>query len=188
MGKGNTSEDRPAKQDYETPQQLVDLFADMLGVTFSVDLAGTYTNKKAPQVISLDDDGFSSLEEPWEGWLTEFPGAGWLNPPYSNPECGRFVKKCCALPRHFDIVALVPACICTKWWLAANVPAHASIYPLFPRIPFVGMDQGIDRDLVLLVFDGLTQGLKDPIYWFQQLKSRGGLTKEGKLPWLEKQN
>nr|MBA2658651.1 hypothetical protein [Nitrosospira sp.] len=97
--------------------------------------------------------------------------AAWLNPPYNTTDIKAFMTKCKRFAATGNTVtALIPAVICTKWFLD-NVSEVADIYPMFPRISFIGMDQGIDRDLCIAHYSPTSTGaLKPPIYWKKELE------------------
>jgi len=132
-----------SKQDYSTPQELIDAIERRLG-PFQFDLAASYLNTKAPRFISLDKEE-DSLKVDWPiGELC------WLNPPFADIE--PWVKKCRITSElGSKIVMLAPASVGSNWF-AEEVWGHAGVVALRPRITFEGCKDPYPKDCMLLLW------------------------------------
>lgn len=130
-GGARVSSGKDSKQDYGTPQSLVDALGKLFKLPVEVDLAATPNNTKAPSFITPAEN---SLSVPW------FKRFGkrlcFLNPPFSDIE--PWARKC----RHealrgSRICFLTPASVDSIWW---EVYVHNGARILFcqPRITFIG--------------------------------------------------
>lgn len=165
---GNTDPNRPSKQDYVTPVGLMEKISEFLQVELVLDLACTRQNQRTAFGITYPE--YDSLKLSWPDVWASLPrksprAAAWLNPPYDRVR--PWAERCrLARAAGVPIVTLWPAVVCTKWYLD-NVLTYSKQYCAFPRIPFEGMDQGIDRDLVICHYDPTDEktGLVGPFYW-----------------------
>ena len=98
----------PATDDRATDQRFVDELAVRLGGPFTLDVAASSENAKAPDHFTIDDDG---LTQSWAGRV-------WCNPPYSD--CGAWVRKAWEeiMSGRAEVIAmLLPANRCEqRWW------------------------------------------------------------------------
>ena len=134
------------KQDYETPQEFIDIVSREFGVTFDIDLAASRENKKAYNYVDAETDSLSLY---WSNIIG--PGCtGWLNPPFRN--VAPWMKKCAETKANGRrVIALVLASVGSSWY-AEHVAPHAQVYALSPRITFVGETQPFTKDLILCDF------------------------------------
>lgn len=131
IGGARISTGMGSKQDYGTPQPLVDALGRLFCLPVDIDLAATSENTKAPLFITPEED---SLTVPW------FERFGkrlcFLNPPFSDIE--PWAEKCfCESRRGLRILFLTPASVDSNWW-DAHVHHVAKVLFIQPRIKFVG--------------------------------------------------
>jgi len=87
-----------AKERWGTPPELVAAIAARHGVTFGVDAAADADWKVAPTYIGPDRedarfrDVLSLDATGWRAVVRAFPGAIWMNPPYTRHHTRRFVE------------------------------------------------------------------------------------------------
>lgn len=120
------------KQDWETPQTLVNFIEDEYRVFFSLDVAATDDNKKAPMFFDEEMDG---LKRSW------YSHTVWCNPPYENQK--DWVLKAIheAARNEADVFMLIPARPDTKLfhdWIMTNASSIAFIKG---RINFMGAER-----------------------------------------------
>lgn len=133
-----------SKQDYGTPLALIQACEARFG-SFSLDLAASEENKKAPRCITIEHD---SLTQDWTTLAAG--GLCWLNPPFSD--IGVWTAKCRAeADRGCRIVMLVPASIGSEWF-ARDVFDHAAIIAIRPRLTFEGCTDPYPKDCMLLLW------------------------------------
>ncbi len=136
-----------SKQDYGTPQELIDAIERRWGkLTF--DLAASDANAKCEQYFTVEEDYLTQPALPNRELC-------WLNPPFDK--LAKWVKKTsldtCEGQRTIE---LVPAAVGSNWF-ADHVWMRAQVIALRPRIVFEGMAQGFPKDCMLLVW-----GLSEP--------------------------
>ena len=94
------------REDWGTPQWLFSVLDSIFH--FEIDLAANECNAKCNSYISEDYNFFKVYKtlkgSPWK----------WCNPPYSRSGCGKWVD---ALMQLDKVVALLPASVCTKWFM-----------------------------------------------------------------------
>lgn len=133
MVTGPTINRHRSKQDFETPQILIEAIEARYGKLFC-DLAGTEENKKAPQVITPQQDSFS---KPWS--LIGLMGNRFHPLLFLNPEFGDIAPwaEKCALEsaQGARILFLVPASVDSNWW-KNYVHGKAWVDFLSPRVSF----------------------------------------------------
>jgi DNA N-6-adenine-methyltransferase Dam len=143
----------PSKQDYGTPQVLLDAIRRKFDVPqWDFDLACGSDNCVAPAGYMLDL-GHDALLQDW----SELEGLNaFLNPPFGKGKL--FAQKAAEsfLFPHAgpNVYALFLASLGSSWF-AKYVRPYATSYVLTGRVTFVGCDQCFDRDLVLCVYDGV---------------------------------
>lgn len=97
--------------EWESPQHIVDEWARVVG-PFTLDVAATAKNAKAPRFFTRDDDG---LKQDW--LICAAGGVAWMNPPYS--EVRVWVTKAIEeSARGLTLVALLPSRTDTRWFHA----------------------------------------------------------------------
>jgi phage N-6-adenine-methyltransferase len=137
-----------SKQDYITPPELIRAVERRFG-PLAWDLAANAETHRCERFFSPEQDG---LAQDWrlcgDGWL-------WLNPPFKRVV--RWEQKCAAeMRRGARILNLTLASVGAAWF-RDHVAPNAHVIELYPRVPFVGMGQGFNKDLILNVFaHGLT--------------------------------
>ena len=141
------------KQDYVTPPEFIRAVEARFGA-LTFDLAATAQTARCARFFTPEQD---SLVQDWrecgDGWL-------WLNPPFKRVV--KWEEKCAAeMRRGARILNLTLASVGAAWFQTQVVP-NAHVVELFPRIPFVGMDQGFNKDLTLNVF---AHGLTGRSFW-----------------------
>lgn len=98
----------PATDDRGTDPLFVSEWAVRLGGPFTLDVAASAANAKAPRFFTIEDDG---LTQQWSGRV-------WCNPPYSD--CGAWVNKAwdeISAGRTELIAMLLPANRTEqRWW------------------------------------------------------------------------
>lgn len=103
------------KQDWETPQEFVDFIEREYNVMFTLDVAASLENKKAPLFL---DEEMDALSRSWGRGHTV-----WCNPPYANQKdwvlkaIHESARRCC------DVFMLIPARPDTKLfhdWIMTN--------------------------------------------------------------------
>ena len=102
------------KQDWETPQEFVDFIEREHRVLFTLDVAATANNRKAPMWYDEEADGLNSS---WYGHIV------WCNPPYANQK--DWVLKAIheSARNGVDVFMLIPARPDTKLfhdWIMTN--------------------------------------------------------------------
>lgn len=119
-----------SKQNYETPQEFVDLVKGRLKIReFTVDLAADKFNTKADFFYSEEDD---SLVQDWAQWVGMWC---WCNPPYFDLE--PWVAKAATEAQNgAQIAMLVPASVGANWWKTWVEP-YAYISFLNGRLAFM---------------------------------------------------
>ena len=119
------------KQDWETPQQFVDFIEDEYQVLFTLDVAASEANKKAPMWFDIESDG---LSKSW-GMNTV-----WCNPPYANQK--EWVLKAIHESHYHmaDVFMLIPARPDTKLFHEWIVPNALSIGFVKGRLNFGGQE------------------------------------------------
>jgi phage N-6-adenine-methyltransferase len=143
-----------SRQDYETPQDLIDAIEQRFG-PLAFDLAAHAKNTKCKGYYNSRVD---SLKQDW----SLLKGNLWLNPPFAR--IGPWAEKCketvwywqhlngedtFALP--FNIFLLTPAAIGSEWF-RKHIYMHAGVIALNPRIQFVGEADPYIKDCMLSVF------------------------------------
>lgn len=136
-----------SKQDYGTPQALIDAVEKRWG-RLEVDLAATADNAKAERFIDPETD---SLTQNWRELILAFSytGIGWLNPPFADIE--PWAAKCAAEKRGASIIMLTPASIGAEWF-AKHVENAAAIVALRPRLTFEGCTTPYPKDCILTLW------------------------------------
>lgn len=146
--------DGPSKQNYGTPQVLLDAIRAKFNIpVWDFDLACEEDNCIAPMGYKLDQ-GQDSLLQDW----SELDGLNaFLNPPFGK---GReFAAKAAATfagGRRPNVYALYLASVGSTWF-AKHVRPYASTHILTGRVTFVGCDKPFDRDLILAAYDGVVR-------------------------------
>lgn len=139
-----------SKQDYETPQDILDAISTRFDMPIAVDLACSVDNCKAP--IGLDFPRIDSLTFPWAAtWPDDLL---FLNPPFKDIE--PWAAKCAleALGmRRGRIVMLTPSAVGSNWY-AQHCYKKSLTLSLNGRITFVGSSTGFPKDCMLSVYGG----------------------------------
>ena len=141
-----------SRQDYETPQDLIDAIERRFGpLTF--DLAAHAKNTKCPDYYNSRVD---SLKQDW----SLLKGNLWLNPPFAHIDpwaekcketvwCWQHINVTPILP--FTIFLLTPASIGSEWF-RKHIYMHAHVIGLNPRLKFVGEEDAYPKDCMLSLF------------------------------------
>ena len=144
-----------SRQDYATPFDFVRSIEARFG-RLDIDLAGTALNKKAPKVITPEQD---SLQTTWQ-WALDFRPTCWLNPPFRDimpwaAKCAR--TKVGAFEPVRRILFLTPASVGANWF-RDHVYGKALVLFLCSnehgsgRLTFEGEKDPYPRDLILSVY------------------------------------
>lgn len=151
-GGPRVSSGKDSVQEVETPWEFVRACEARWG-PICTDLAATLENRKGPRHI---DQKMDSLKADWRDW--QFPdGICWLNPPFAD--IAPWAQKCAMESRRgVKILFLVPASIDSNWW-DYSVHGIATVYPIAPRIKFVGSKDVYPKPLALCVY-----GIGEPGY------------------------
>lgn len=151
-----------SKQDYCTPQELIDAVEHRFGA-IGVDLAATRRNCVAELYL---DEKVNSLAENCS-W--EFPGVGvaWLNPPFADLE--PWAAKC-SLVRELHRWTLLLAPLGSQDWACEHVWGQAFVLKLRGRVTFVGEQQGYPKDLMLACYGF---GVVGEAFWDWRNQVRG---------------
>lgn len=136
-----------SKQDYETPDDLIQAVVKRFGL-IACDLAASEKNAKAADWL---DEEENSLHIDWHSWH----GNLWLNPPFSN--IAPWAQKCAEESRKgAKILFLVPASVGSNWF-AHFVFGQAKVLFLQNRITFKGAKDPYPKDCILACY-----GFDDP--------------------------
>ncbi len=140
-----------SRQDYETPQELIDAIVERFG-PFTWDLAATAKNAKAPNWINSKTNTFTQDWSLLEGNL-------WLNPPFANID--PWAEKCRETihlwqNNHigeipFAIFLLTPASVGSEWF-RIHVWKNAAVIGLNPRLKFVGENNVYPKDCMISLY------------------------------------
>jgi phage N-6-adenine-methyltransferase len=137
---------------------------------FTVDAAASAANAKCERYWTIEDDG---LAQPWAAERV------WLNPPYSHPNIGRWIRKAWAETDAALIVMLLPANRTEQvWWQAAVEPfrdrpdgyLRTEFLPgrlrfLSPGHRVIGPNERPPFGCCLLIWDGAHPNLA-PVNWY----------------------
>ena len=111
---------------FETPPAFVEYVEEMLGVKFTLDVAASEQNKKAPDFISKEMDALN----------TEWSGVVWCNPPYGSM-IKPFLKRAVEMMNRCELIAmLIPARMDTKYMHDIAIPNASQIYFIKGRLNF----------------------------------------------------
>jgi DNA (cytosine-5)-methyltransferase 1 len=131
QGGARMSSGKDSKQDYETPQPLVDALGKLFNLPVDVDLAATVDNTKAPLFITPEEN---SLKISW--WERFGKRLCFLNPPFFD--IAPWASKCNLESKLGSrILFLTPASVDSNWW-DAYVHQTARVLFIQPRIKFIG--------------------------------------------------
>jgi phage N-6-adenine-methyltransferase len=115
--------------EWETPPDLVKWAEEKFGGPFTLDVAATAENTKAPNFYTKEMNGLSL---PWTGRV-------WMNPPYSNIR--PWLEKAIASREQCEvIVCLLPCATDTKWFHDCILP-HFETFFIKGRVRFLGWDR-----------------------------------------------
>lgn len=133
-----------SRQDYETPQALIDAVEHRFGV-IQFDLAASKRNSVADEYFDLKANALA----PERSW--ELPGVNvaWLNPPFGR--IGPWAKRCAEV-RHLRRWTLMLAPLGAQDWACEHVYGKALVLKLRGRVTFVGESQGFIKDLMLACY------------------------------------
>lgn len=151
-----------SRQDYETPQELIDAVEHRFG-TVEFDLAASKRNSVADEFFDLKSDALS-LTRSWE-----LPGVkvAWLNPPFGKIE--PWAARCAAVRElHRWTLLLVP--MGSQDWACEHVWGKAFVLKLRGRVAFVGEKQGFVKDLILACYGF---GVVGEAFWDWRNQVRG---------------
>ena len=130
-----------SKQDYTSPQELIDAIEQRFGI-ITFDLAASAENTKA---AAYYDEAADSLVQPW----AEHGGLLYLNPPYGNIK--PWAEKCEWEARDGARIALlVPAAVGSVWF-STFVHGRALVLALQPRVSFDGKNP-YPKDVMLALY------------------------------------
>lgn len=130
-----------SNQEVATPRDFLHAFERRFG-RIGFDLAANDANKVVPYYFGPGSElGEDSLTEDWT-LLRE--GPLWLNPPFKRiaPWAEKAAREC----THEPIGMLVPASVCTGWFIE-HVAPNAYVFELTPRVFEVAI-----RDCILALF------------------------------------
>ena len=129
-------------QSYGTPWALIHAIEKRFGA-FSVDLAASRENKKAPLFISEERN---SLIQPWH----TLTGLLWLNPPFAH--LAPWAAKCAAEAElGARIIMLTPASVGSNWF-AEHCEGKARTLFIRPRIIYEGETTPYPKDCMLTLW------------------------------------
>lgn len=132
-----------SKQDYGTPWELIDAIEMRFGEKFTMDLAASEDNAKAPLWI---DEAHDSLSCDW----SKLGGLLWLNPPYEK--IAPWAEKCYQdMILGARVMLLTPASVGSNWY-QKYVHGKAYVMALNPRLTFEGETTCYPKDLCLSYF------------------------------------
>mgnify|MGYP001589189719 FL=1 len=149
---------RRSKQDYGTPWEFIRAVEARFG-KLDIDLAGTERNKKAPKVITPEQDSLGSAAHLWP-----MNRRCWLNPPFSR--IGPWAAACSMWRSDFPkagvmdksrIFFLTPASVGANWF-RGHVYGKALVLFLCSnehgsgRLTFEGEKDPYPKDLILSVY------------------------------------
>ena len=152
------------KQDYGTPQSLVDKIAASFGVQFVIDLAASDHNKKAPHYIG---EAENSLLCDWTGMIGAsaenqevINPCAWLNPPFAVS--APWMEKCkTESAKGSRIISLTLSSLGSNWY-RDHVEGRAMVYVLRKRVMFEGCDAPYTKELMVCLWGFARSGLG---YW-----------------------
>lgn len=149
-----------SKQDYGTWPPFLRAVESVFG-PITLDLAATSANKVVPRYFSptpdLESSGVDSLKQDWAATLGL--GLGFLNPGFGH--IPPWVKKAVVEgKRGARTLVLVPASVSSEWFYL-YVWRHCVAHFLFPKFPFLGMEEvGVfPKDLMLLEYGTSRRGI-----------------------------
>ena len=132
---------KPSNQEVATPREFLDAFEQRFG-RIGFDLAANADNKVVPFFYGPGSDlGEDSLRE---DWTLVREGPLWLNPPFKT--IAPWARKAAAESTHEPIAMLVPAAVCTGWFVE-HVAPFAYVFELTPRVFSTQI-----RDCILAMF------------------------------------
>ena len=116
-----------------TPPEFIEFLSDVRDMTFDLDAAASFENKKAPVFFSEVEDG---LNQKWRGNV-------WLNPPYGN-DIRSWLSKAAYevnIGNANSVTALVPARTDTKWFHEVVMKRAYLVYLIKGRFNFISPDR-----------------------------------------------
>jgi phage N-6-adenine-methyltransferase len=113
--------------EYGTPQELFDHYNRMY--KFTCDVASTAKLAKCRRFFSPEQDG---LKQVWRGVC-------WMNPPYSRPDIGTWVKTAYEASREGAVVVALLPMFCDAAWFH-DYGSHAEIEVLRGRLQFTNRE------------------------------------------------
>lgn len=143
-----------SRQDYETPQELIDAVEARFGV-IGFDLAASKNNSVADEYFDLKSNALDARRS-WE-----LPGVevAWLNPPFGR--IGPWAKRCADV-RNLRRWTLLLAPLGSQDWACEHVWGKAFVLKLRGRVRFVGEEQGFIKDLMLACYG---YGVSGEAFW-----------------------
>lgn len=153
-----------SKQDYQTPQELIDAVEHRFG-SIGFDLAASKGNAVTERYYDLKANSLA----PRTSW--ELPGVNvvWLNPPFAHIE--PWAKKC-AEQRDLQRWTLLLVPLGSQDWACDHVWDKAFVLKLRGRVTFAGETQGYIKDLILAAFGFGVSG-SEIWDWRQQVRADG---------------
>lgn len=133
-----------SRQDYETPQELIDAVEHRFG-TIGFDLAASKRNAVASECFDIRSDALA----PERSWQLPGVQVAWLNPPFGR--LGPWAQKC-AEHRELQRWTLMLAPLGSQDWACEHVWGKAFVLKLRGRVTFVGETQGFIKDLVIACY------------------------------------
>jgi len=131
------------RQDWETPNNFLELLEDISGGPFDLDPCATQENTKASAYIAQSEDG---LQQAWFGKV-------YMNPPYGR-DVSKWVEKAFNEVRKHnadEAWCLLPVRTDTKWW--HDYCMHAQeIYFIRGRLKFQGAENSAPFPSCVVVF------------------------------------
>lgn len=147
-----------SRQDYQTPVAFLGAVEARFGpIVF--DLACTKANSVAQRGF-FHDLGFDGIAEDWTH-LAMHGEVLWLNPPFG--QVAKWAEKCAAYAGRGLVTLLVPAAVGTEYF-AAHIYGRARVFPIRPRLTFVGETDPFIKDLMLCVYGQDSAGFQ-PWRW-----------------------
>jgi len=131
---GNTR--HQSEQCVSTPREFIEAVQTRFG-TIGLDLAANESNHVVdrwygPGSGACWDLGLGVPDSLGADWTAYMPGLLWLNPPFKN--IAPWAAKCAdERKRGARIALLVPASVCTNWFVE-HVKPHAYVFELTPRV------------------------------------------------------
>lgn len=139
--------DGTSVQEVGTPPEFLRSVERLLGQPIKWDLACNYDNCVVHESNGYTVEDTDSLTKLWPTGEGIGSGLSWLNPPFKR--ITPWAAKCSE--SKGPIAMLVPASVGANWFWD-YVMGHAHVFPIYPRLQFVGHEDPFPKDLMLCVY------------------------------------